>query len=111
MSGTGEIITLAKAAVDFAKLRFIAEALVAAALSSSAADLLPLGFAAGTQVHAAGLSLLALTAGAQVARFTLTSPTGIGTCNEKARIVHALCKMVIILSLRTIIISTTSTMI
>lgn len=81
MSGAGEVVTLAEAAVDLAKVRLEAATLVAAALSSSAADLLALGFPAGALVHAAGLALLALAAGAQVARLAVTSPTFVGTCN------------------------------
>lgn len=84
MSGTGEVVTLAEAAVDLAKLRLVAQALVAAALSSPAADLLALGFPAGAEVHAAGLSLLALAPGTQVARLTVTSPTVISACKGKS---------------------------
>lgn len=84
MSGTGEVVALAEAAVNLAKLRLVAQTLVAAALSSPAADLLALGFPAGAEVHAAGLALLALTAGAQVARLTVTSPTVISTCKGKS---------------------------
>lgn len=81
MPGAGEVVTLAEAAVDLAKVRLEAETLVAAALSSAAADLLALGFPAGAVVHAAGLALLALAAGAQVARLAVTSPTVVGTCS------------------------------
>lgn len=83
MSGAGEVVTLAVAAVNLAELRLVAETLVAAALSSPAADLLALGFPAGAEVHAAGLALLALAAGAQVARLTVTRPTVISTCRGK----------------------------
>ncbi len=87
MSGAGEVITLAVAAVDFAKLRLVAETLVAAALSSPAADLLALGFTAGAEVHAAGLALLAFAAGTQVTRLTVTSPTVISTCRDKSNFI------------------------
>lgn len=80
VSGTGEVVTLAEAAVNLSKFRLEAQTLVAAALSSTAADLLALGFPAGAEVHAAGLALLALAAGAQVARLTVTNPTVISTC-------------------------------
>lgn len=80
MPGAGEVVTLAEAAVNLAKVRLEAQALVAAALSSSAADLLALGFPAGAVVRAAGLALLALAAGAQVARLAATSPTVVSTC-------------------------------
>lgn len=83
MSGAGEVVTLAVAPVNLPELRLVAETLVAAALSSPAADLLALGLPAGAQVHAAGLALLALTAGAQVARLTVTSPTVISTYRGK----------------------------
>lgn len=84
MSGTGEVVALAEGAVDLAELGLVAQTLVAAALSSPAADLLSLGLPAVAEVHGAGLPLLALAAGAQVARLTVTSPTVIRTC--KARI-------------------------
>lgn len=84
MSGTREVVTLAEDAVNLAKLRLIAQTLVAAALSSPAADLLAIGFPAGAEVHAADLALLTLTAGAQVARLTVTSPTVISTCEGKS---------------------------
>lgn len=84
MPGAGEVVTLAEAAVNLAKLRLVAQTLVAAALPSPAADLLALGFPAGDEVHAAGLALLALTAGAQVARLTVTSPAVISTCRDES---------------------------
>ena len=83
MSGAGEVVTLAVAPVNLPELGLVAQTLVAAALSSPAADLLPLGLAAGAQVHAAGLALLALTAGAQVARLTATRPAVICACRGK----------------------------
>lgn len=83
MSGAGEVVAFAEAAVDLAKLRLVAQTLVAAALSAAAADLLALGFPAGAHVQAAGLALLALAASAQVARLAVTSPTIICTCEEK----------------------------
>lgn len=86
MSGTREVITLAEAAVDLSKLRFVAQTLVTAALASSAADLLALGLPAGAQVHVAYLTFLALTAGAQVAGVTVTSPTVISTCKPKVSV-------------------------
>lgn len=83
MSSTGEVVALAEAAVDLSELRFIAQALVAAALASSTADLFALGFPAGAEKHVACLTLLAFTAGTQVAGLTLASPTVISTCKEK----------------------------
>lgn len=83
MSSTGEVVTLAEAAVDLSKLRFIAQALVAAALASSTADLFAFRFPAGAEKHVACLTLLAFTAGTQVAGLTLASPTVISTCKEK----------------------------
>lgn len=80
MSGAGEIITLAEATVDFAKLRLVTQTLVAAALSTPTADLLAFSFPAGVEVHAAGFALLALAPSAQVARLTVTNPTVISTC-------------------------------
>lgn len=79
MSCTREVVTLAEAAVDLAKLGLKAQTLVAAALSTPAADLLALGLSTRAQVHAAGLPLLALTAGPQVARITATRPAVIST--------------------------------
>lgn len=78
MTRAGEIVAFAEAAVDLPKLRLVAQTLVAAAFPSSTADLLALCFPAGAQVDAAGLSLLALTAGAQVARLTVAGATIIG---------------------------------
>lgn len=83
VSGTGEVVTLAERAIDLAKLGLIAQTLVAAALSSPTADLLSLGLPAVAEVHGAGLPLLALTAGTQVARITATNPTVISTCKSK----------------------------
>lgn len=80
MAGAGEVVALAEAAVDLAELGLVAQALVAAALAAAAADLLALGLAAGAQVHAAGLALLALAAGAQVARLTAAGATVVGPC-------------------------------
>lgn len=80
MSGAREVVTLAEAAVDFAKLRLVTQTLVAAALSTPTADLLALSFPADIEVHAAGFALLALALGAQVARLTVTSPTVISAC-------------------------------
>lgn len=82
MSGAGEVVALAEAAVDLPKLGLVAQALVAAALSSPAAHLLPLRLSAGAQVDAAGVALLALAAGAQVARLAVTRPTVIGSCRD-----------------------------
>lgn len=82
MPGAREVVALAEAAVDLAELGLVAQALVAAALSSPAADLLALGFPAGAQVHAAGLALLALAAGAQVSWLAVASPTVISTCKH-----------------------------
>lgn len=84
MPGAGEVVALAEGAVDLAELRLVAQALVAAALSPPAADLLPLGLPAGAQVHAAGVSLLALAAGAKVTRLTVASPAIIGSCKNDA---------------------------
>lgn len=78
MTGTGEIVAFAEAAVDLPKLRLVAQTLVAAAFPSTTADLLALCFPAGVQVYVAGLSLLALTAGAQVAWLTVAGATIIG---------------------------------
>lgn len=83
MSSTGEVVALAEAAVDLSELRFIAQALIAAALASSTADLFALRFPAGAEKHAACLTLLAFTAGTQVAGLTLASPTVISTWKEK----------------------------
>ena len=80
MPGAGEVVALAEAAVDLAELRLVAQALVAAALPPTAADLLSLGLPTDAQVRAAGLALLALAASAQVARLAATSPTVIGAC-------------------------------
>lgn len=80
VSGAGEVITLAETAVDLAKLWLVAQTLIAAALPSPAAHLLALGFPAGAQVHAADLALLALTAGAQVARLTVAGATTVSSC-------------------------------
>lgn len=63
MSGAGEIVAFAEAAVDLPKLGLVAQALVAATLPSPTADLLALCFPAGVQVYAAGLALLALASG------------------------------------------------
>ena len=84
VSGAGEVVTLAEGSVDLAELRLVAQTLVAAALSAPAADLLSLGFPAGAEVHVAGFALLALAAGAQVARLAAARPTGISTCRGKS---------------------------
>lgn len=86
MAGAGEVVALAEAAVDLAEFRLVAQALVAAALAPPAAQLLALGLPAGTQVHAAGLALLALAAGAQVARLTLAHPAVGRACVGEALI-------------------------
>lgn len=83
MPGAREVVAFAEAAVNLAKLGLVAQALVAAALSSPAADLLALGFPTGAQVHAAGLALLALAASAQVSGLAVTSPTVISACKHK----------------------------
>lgn len=80
MASAGEVVALAEAAVDLAEFRLVAQALVAAALPAPAAQLLALGLPAGTQVHAAGFALLALAAGAQVARLTLAHPAVVRAC-------------------------------
>lgn len=82
MSRAGKIVAFAEAAVDLPKFRLVAQTLVAAAFPSSAADLLALCFPAGIQVYGAGLALLALTVGAQVARLTVTDATSVGTCKR-----------------------------
>lgn len=79
MPRAGEVVALAEAPVDLPELRLVAEALVAAALASPAAQLLALGFPAGAEVHAAGLALLALAAGPQVPRLTLTGAAVVGS--------------------------------
>lgn len=78
MSGTGEVVTLAEGAVDFAKLRLVAQALVTAAFSAAAAHLLALGLTAGTEVLVIDLTLLALAAGSQVAGLTAAHPAAVG---------------------------------
>lgn len=83
VSGTGEVVTLAEAAVDFSKLRFVAETLVAAALPSPATDLFAFSFPTGAEVHATSLALLALAPSTQKAWLTATSPTVISTCKDK----------------------------
>lgn len=82
MSGAGKVVAFAEAAVDLPKLGLVAETLVAATLPSSTADLLALCLPAGAQVYGAGLALLALTPGAQVARLTVTGATIIGACKR-----------------------------
>lgn len=86
VTGTGEIVAFAEAAVDLPELRLVAQTLVAAAFPSSTADLLALWFPAGVQVYAAALSLLALTAGAQVARLTVAGATIIGAWRRSQRL-------------------------
>lgn len=78
MSGAGKVVAFTEAAVDLPKLGLVAQTLVAATFPSSTADLLALCFPAGVQVYGAGLALLALTPGAQVARLTVTDATIIG---------------------------------
>lgn len=82
VSGAGEVVAFAEAAVDLPKLGLVAQALVAATFPSPTADLLALCFPAGVQVDAAGLALLALTSGSQVARLTVTGATIIGACKR-----------------------------
>lgn len=82
MSGAGKVVAFAETAVDLPKLRLVAQTLVAATFSSSTADLLALCFPAGVQVYGAGLALLALAAGAQVARLTVTDAAIIGACKR-----------------------------
>jgi len=83
VSGAGEVVALAEAAVDLPELGLVAQTLVAAALAAAAAELLAFGLPAGADEHAAGLALLALAAGAQVARLTLTGAAVIRTCRAK----------------------------
>lgn len=78
VASAGEVVALAEAAVNLPKLGLVAETLVTAALPSAAADLLPLSFSAGAQVHAAGLALLTLAVSSQVTRFTMTGATVVG---------------------------------
>lgn len=78
MAGAGKIVAFAEAAVDLPKLGLVAQTLVAVTFPSSTADLLALRFPAGVQVYGAGLALLALAPGAQVARLTVTEATIIG---------------------------------
>lgn len=78
VSSTGEVITLAEGAVDFAKLWLVAQALVTAAFSAAAAHLLALGLTAGTEVLVVDLSLLEFAAGSQVAGLTTAHPTAVG---------------------------------
>lgn len=90
MSGAGEVVALAESSVDLPKLGLVAEALVAAALAAAAADLLALGFPAGAEVHAAGLALLALAVGAQVARLAPAGTAVIHACRVEALVkVHS----------------------
>ena len=77
MAGAGEVVALAEAAVDLAKLGLVAQTLVTAALPPSAAGLLPLRLPAGAQVQAARVALLALAAGAQVARLAAAGAAGV----------------------------------
>lgn len=80
MAGAGEVVALAEAPVDLAKLRLVAQALAAAALAAAAAHLLALGLAARRQVPAAArLALLALAASAQVARLAAAHAAGVGS--------------------------------
>lgn len=79
MSGAGEIVAFAEAAVDLPELGLVAQTLVAAALAPPAAHLLTLGLPTGAQVGGAGLALLALTAGAQVAWLTAAGATVVGS--------------------------------
>lgn len=83
MASAGEVVALAEAAVDLAEFRLVAQTLVAAALPPTAAHLLAFGLPAGTQVHAAGVSLLALAAGAQVARLTLARSAVVSACMRR----------------------------
>lgn len=79
MAGAGEVVALAKASVDLAELRLVAQALTAAALATTAAHLLSLGFAAcGLVPVAARLAFLALAARAQVARLAAAHAAGVG---------------------------------
>lgn len=78
MPRTGEVVAFTEASVDLPKLGLVAEALVAAALASSAADLLALGFPARTDVHVAGFTLLALAVGAQIARLAVAGAAVVG---------------------------------
>lgn len=82
MSRAGKIVAFAEAAVDLPKLGLVAQTLVAATFPPSTADLLALCFPAGVQVYGAGLALLALTPGSQVARLTVTDATIIGACKR-----------------------------
>lgn len=84
VAGAGEVVAFAEAAVDFSKLRVVAETLVAAALPSPAADLFAFSFPTGAEVHAASLALLALAPSAQEAWLTATSPAVISTCKDKS---------------------------
>lgn len=78
MSCTGEVVTLAEGAIDFAELRLVTQTLVTAAFSAAAAHLLALGLTAGTEVLVVDLTLLALAAGPQVAGLTSARPAAVG---------------------------------
>lgn len=84
VSGTGEIITLAEGAVDLAELGLVAQALVTAAFSATAAHLLAVCFSTGTEVLVAHLTLLALAAGSQIPRLTAAHPTAVGASRVAA---------------------------
>lgn len=82
MPGTGEVVALAEAAVELAKLGLVAQTLVAAALPTAAAQLLALRFPAGADSHTVAITLLALAVGTQISRLAVTGTTGVRTCKE-----------------------------
>lgn len=77
MSCTGEVVTLAEGAIDFAELRLVTQTLVTAAFSAAAAHLLALSLTAGTEILVVHLTLLALAAGSQVSGLTAAHPTAV----------------------------------
>lgn len=78
MTSTGEVITLAVHAVDFAEFRLIAPAVVTAAFPAPTAHLFAFSFTAGCEVQAAYFFLLTLTVGAMVAWVTAACATCVG---------------------------------
>lgn len=78
MASTGEVITFAVHAIDFAKLWLIAAAVVTAAFPTPTAHLFAFSFTAGGRVRTAYFFLFALAVGAMVAWVTAACATGVG---------------------------------
>lgn len=80
MASAGKVITLAVHAVDFAKLRLIAPAVVTAAFPTPTAHLFAFSFTTGSKIQTAYFIFRALAVSAMVAWVTVACPACVGAC-------------------------------